>query len=255
LCPTRIRVIDMLQFIDLTRVRETETLSKNEASLKSHTSKGNFLRKTCFAVWAVGIVLLLSSCAKIYYSVDGKTIAQKHHRSVAIMPSFVSISRTGAHRKVALEVLERQEAVESLNFQQAIHTWMQKSKSEGKVTVEIQDIKETNEKLKSAGYPETLITDAKLCEILGVDGVILSNFELSKPFSTGEAIAIGFAMSNMAGYPMWLSTDEVRGAIAINDCANQKIIWSYQHNLEGDNPQTIVAKFMKKAGKKMPYVK
>ena len=248
----------MLQFSSLVSVRETETLLKNGASLKSHTSRGNFLRKTCFAVWAVGIVLLLSSCAKIFYTVDGKTIAQKHHRSVAVMPSFVSISRTGAHRKAALEVLERQEAVEALNFQQAIHVWMQKSKSEGKVTVEIQDIEETNAKLKNAGYPETLITDAKICEILGVDGIILSNFEMSKPFTTGEAIGLSIAMSVLSpnpGMAGMISNDEIRGTIAINDCANQKIIWSYQQKLEGDNPQAIVARFMKRAGKKIPYVK
>ena len=201
------------------------------------------------SAFALAVVLLSSSCAKTFYSVDGKSLAQKHHRSVAVMPSFVSIAPKGVYRKAVAEALERQEAVESLNFQQAIHAWMQKSKSEGKVGVEIQDIAVTNAKLKSAGYPETLLTDAKLCELLGVDGIIVSNFELSKPMSTSEVVAIGISTG------AWLPTDEVRATIAISDCANKKIIWSYQQKIDGDNWETITKKFIKKAGKKMPYVK
>ena len=203
-----------------------------------------------YLVVALAFILLLSSCAKTYYSVDSKTLAQKHHQSVAIMPSFVSIAATGVNRRAVAEVLEKQEAVEALNFQQAIHAWMQKSKSEGKVRVEIQDIETTNARLKNAGYPETLLTDEKLCEVLGVDGIIVSNFELSQPVSVGDAIALGVTVG------IWLSTNEVRGTIAISDCTNKRIIWTYQSSkMDGNDLRTIVNKFMKKAGKKMPYVK
>ena len=198
---------------------------------------------------ALAATLLFSSCAKIFYSVDSKTLAQKHHQSVAVMPSFVSINTKGANRKVASEVLERQEAVESLNFQQSIHTWLQKSKSEGKVAVAIQSIETTNAKLKSAGYPETLLSDAKICEVLGVDGIIVSNFELSKPYSTSEAIALGVITN------IWVDTDEIKATLGICDCANTKTIWSYEQKLSGNDPRMMVEKFMKKAGKKMPYIK
>jgi hypothetical protein len=200
---------------------------------------------------ALAFVLLSSSCAKTFYSVDGKTLAQKHHQSVAVIPSLVSISSKGGNRKAAAEALERQEAVESLNFQQAIYEWMLKSKSEGKITVAIQDIESTNAKLKSAGYPETLLSDAKICEILGVDGIIISNFELYKPFTESEAMYLALSTKEW-GY---LGSDEVNGTLGINDCANNKLIWSYQQKLKGYNPKTIVNGFMKKAGKKMPYVK
>jgi len=207
--------------------------------------------KSVSKISAIALVfaLLTSSCAKTFYSVDGKNLAQKHHRSVAVMPSFVSIAPTGANRKVVTEALEEQAAVESLNFQRAIHVWMQKSKSEGKITVEIQDIETTNSKLKSAGYPEVLLSDAKICEVLGVDGIVVSNFELSKPFTTGEAAALGVTMG------VWANTDEIKATLGISDCANTKIIWSYQQKLSGDNPRKMVDKFIEKAGKKMPYVK
>jgi hypothetical protein len=164
------------------------------------------------SAFALVSAVLLSSCAKTFYSVDGKSLAQKHHQSVAVMPSFVSIAQKGVYRKAVAEALETQETAEALNFQQAIHAWMQKSKSEGKVSVAIQDIETTNAKLKSAGYPETLLTDAKLCEILGVDGIIVSNFELYKPMTAQEALTLNIVTRTWAFY-----SDEVRGTIAISD--------------------------------------
>jgi hypothetical protein len=208
--------------------------------------------KSVFKISAVALafVLLLSSCAKTFYSVDGKTLAQKQHKSVAVMPSFVSIAPKGVHRKTVAEVLEKQEAIESLSFQLAIHSWMQKSKSEGKVAVEIQAIETTNAKLICAGYPETFLTDAKMCEILGVDGLIVSNFELYKPMTADEAMMLNITTRRWDAH-----SDEVRGTIAINDCANQKIIWSYQQKFNGNDLGAIAKQFMKKANKKMPYVK
>jgi hypothetical protein len=166
------------------------------------------------------------------------------------MPSFVSIAPKGVHRKTVAEMLEKQETIESLNFQLAIYSWMQKSKSEGKVSVEIQDIETTNAKLASAGYPEAFLTDEKLCEVLGVDGIIVSNFELSKPMTADQALVLNITTGAWAHY-----SEEVRGTIAISDCANKKIIWSYQQKFDGNDLGTIAKQFMKKAGKKMPYVK
>jgi len=204
------------------------------------------------SVIALTFALLASSCAKTFYSVDGKTLAQKHHKSVAVMPSLVSIPSKWANRKVVAEILEKQEEAESRNFQQAIYAWMQKAKSEGKVSVDIQDPEVTNTRLKNAGYPETLITDAQICEILGVDGLIVSNFELYKPFTETQAVAMAVATNQ---WGLMLLTDEVMGNMGIIDCANKKTIWTYSQKLDGNNPKLIVESFMKKAGKKMPYVK
>jgi len=205
--------------------------------------------KSIIKISAVALVLVLfsSSCAKTFYSVDSKALSQKH-RSVAIMPSIVAISSKGANRKVAAEVLERQEAVEAQSFQQAVNAWIQKRKSEGKVTVQIQDIEITNARLKDAGYPETLLTNAKICEILGVDAIIVSNFELSKPMTFEEAIALTIALGIV------FASDEVIGTIGISDCAENKLIWSYRHKISGYSPISVVEAFMKKASRKMPYV-
>ena len=51
---------------DNSRAMEPETIQKNGASPKSHTSRGNFLIKACFVVLLAGITLLfINSCTSI----------------------------------------------------------------------------------------------------------------------------------------------------------------------------------------------
>ena len=46
----------MKQYSNLSRVMEPETISKNGASSKSQTSRGNFLKKACFGLLTAGII-------------------------------------------------------------------------------------------------------------------------------------------------------------------------------------------------------
>ena len=128
---------------------------------------------------------------------------------------------------------------------------MLKRKMQGKITKEIQSLETTNAKLQRAGYPETPLTTAELCEVLDVDGVINSNFGLSKPMSEGAAIAVGLLVG------AWGASNEVRVTLSISDCANTKLIWNYEHKLSGSvgsTPARIVDDLMRKASKKMPYI-
>jgi len=192
-------------------------------------------------------VVLLSSCAKIFYSPDARTLANKQ-QTIAIIPSKISIA---ASRKVDAEAMKEQQKTESLNFQNEIYSWMLKRKMQGKITKEIQEIQTTNAKLKRAGYPENPLTTAELCEVLGVDGIMTSNFGLSKPMSDGAAIALGLLVG------AWGSTNEVRATLSISDCENKKLIWNYEHKLSGglgSSPSRIVDQLMRQASRKMPYV-
>jgi hypothetical protein len=192
-------------------------------------------------------VVLLSSCAKIFYSPDARTLANKQ-QTIAIIPSKISIA---ASRKVDAEAMKEQQKTESLNFQNEIYSWMLKRKMQGKITKEIQEIQTTNAKLKRAGYPENPLTTAELCEVLGVDGIMTSNFGLSKPMSDGAAVALGLLVG------AWGSTNEVRATLSISDCENKKLIWNYEHKLSGgvgSSPSRIVDQLMRQASRKMPYV-
>lgn len=164
------------------------------------------------------------------------------------MPPKVSIA---ASKKIDAESMKEQQKTESLNFQNEIYSWMLRRKSQGKITKELQDIQTTNAKLTNAGYPEKVFTTAELCEILGVDGILTSNFGMSKPMSNGAAITTLILIGGIG------STNEVRTTLSLHDCDNKKLIWNYEHKISGglgSSPSRIVNELMRKASKKMPYV-
>jgi hypothetical protein len=198
-------------------------------------------------VIGLALILISSSCAKIFYSPDARTLADKQ-QIIAIIPPAISIA---ANRKIEAEAIIEQQRTESVNFQNELYAWMLRRKMQGKINKEVQEIETTNALLQKAGYPETRMTTAELCEALGVDGIMSSNFGLSKPMSDGAAVALGVLVGT------WGSTNEVRATISISDCENKKLIWNYEHKLSGgvgSSPSRIVDQLMRKASRKMPYI-
>lgn len=191
--------------------------------------------------------MLFTSCAKIFYSPDAIDLAM-NHKTIAILPPSVSIA---ANKKVDAEAIKEQQRTESLNFQKEMYSWMLKRKMQGKILQEIQDLETTNAKLKNAGYPDKMFTSGEMCEILGVDGTLSSNYSLSKPMSQGAAIAVGVL------FGAWGATNEVTVDLDIKDCANNKLMWNYNHKFSGSigsSPARLVDELMRHASKKMPYV-
>ena len=192
-------------------------------------------------------MILFTSCAKIYYSPDSQSLS-KNHKIIAILPPTVSIAAT---RKTDAEAIKEQQKTESLNFQKEMYSWLLRRKMQGNLLPEILDIETTNAKLKKAGFPDTPLTPSEICKILEVDGLLGSNYALSKPMSDGAAVAL-YLLAGAAG-----STNQVRVSLNINDCNDKKLIWNYDHKLEGSigsKPSSLVNQLMRHASKKMPYM-
>lgn len=193
-------------------------------------------------------VFLLSSCADIFYSPDAIELANSH-TTIAILPPSVSIPAT---KKTDGEALKEQQKTESLNFQKEMYSWMLKRKMQGRIRQEILDIETTNAKLRKAGYPETPYSPSEMCEILGVEGVMGSNYVLPRPMSEGTEIALILLGRSSA------IINEVSISMNISDCSNKKLIWNYNHRAHGDvfsSPSALVNELMSKASRKMPYFK
>ncbi|MEX1013920.1 MAG: hypothetical protein WDZ80_02050 [Candidatus Paceibacterota bacterium] len=193
------------------------------------------------------ISFITTSCAKVYYSPDAEILAD-NQKIVAISPPVVSIS---ANKRVEAEAMIEQQRTESANFQNEIYSWMLRRKTQGRITQEFQEIGNTNIYLTRAGFPEKPLTSQEMCESLNVDGLLMSNFALSKPMSDGAAIALTF----LVGFGG--STNEVRTTLTIYDCTAQKMIWNYEHKYSGgigSSPSRLVDQLMKKASRKMPYI-
>ena len=193
------------------------------------------------------VAVLFSSCAKIFYSPDAYALAH-NQRVIAIIPPSVSIA---AKKNVGAEAMKEQQNTESINIQKEMYSWMLQRKMQGKISQEIQEVVTTNALLKKAGYPEKPLTTAELCEVLGVDGIMTSNFGLSKPMSDGAAIAEAILSDSRS------STNEVHASLSINDYKNNKLIWNYDYKSSGSlgsSTSKLVDDLMREASLKMPYM-
>jgi len=203
--------------------------------------------KRSFFLLVVFTAILAPRCAKVYSSPDAKSLAY-NHKLVAIAPPKVGIA---PGKKVDAEAIQEQQKVESVNFQNEMYSWLLKRKMQNRILVEIQDLSTTNAKLKKAGYYEDqTFTPLQICEILGVDGLITSNFSLSKPMSEGGALALGVLTG------VWASTNSTTVSLNIHDKTTNKLIWNYNHKYSGSmgsSPASLVDGLMREASKKMPY--
>ena len=189
---------------------------------------------------------LVQSCAKIFYSPDAITLA-KAHRTIAIVPPKVSIA---PRKNVDARAVFEQQRAESLNFQKEMYAWMLRRKMQGSISVDIQDVETTNARITTAGFNDGRIpTPLEMCNILGVDGILISNYSLSKPMSEGAAIALGVLVG------VWGATNEATVSLSIHDQSTNKMIWNFDHNLSSSlgTPARLVDALMRQASRKMPY--
>ena len=194
----------------------------------------------------IALTFLFQSCAKVFYTPDARYLASTH-KIIAIVPPRVSIA---ARRKVDGAALIEQQKTESINFQREMYSWMLKRKMQGTIFVDIQNVETTNAKLAAAGFQDgNLLTPTDLSKVLNVDGILTSNYALSKPTSEGAAIA----MAVLAGW--WVPTNEAVVSLSIHDSGSDKMIWNYDHKLSSSlsSPARLVDELMRQASRKMPY--
>jgi len=194
----------------------------------------------------VTTTFFISCGPKIYTDPQAENLAQSH-KSFAVIPPSVSIA---ASKKVEAEAIKEQQRTESVNFQKEMYSWLLKRKQQGRIQVNIQDVSTTVAILKKAGYYDgEVFTPIELAEILKVDGVLASNYSLSKPMSQGASIAVGVLLGGFG------ATNSTVIDLSLFDKSSGKMIWNYNHKAAGSftTPNALVDDLMRKASKKMPY--
>ena len=167
------------------------------------------------------VVCVLSSCATVYLAPNGQQIALNHQK-IAILKPQVKIT---ANKKVdAKAILENQKS-SSYEFQQEIYKWFLKKKIQNKFTVSVHDVAEPNVLLSD--YKVESLTNEELCKILNVDGIVSSNFSLTKPVSVAGAVAINLL------FGVYASTNQAVVSMSIKTCSDNSLIWKYDHKYEG----------------------
>ena len=194
------------------------------------------------------VLIFVSGCAKVYLSPNGKRLANEHN-VIAILPPNVVLKST---KGMDADVVKQQQRDESKVFQQEIYTYMLNRKTKGQMVINLQDVEETNVILNRNNLDISNMTTDEICQILEVDGVLSSQFGLSKPMSTGAAVALLF-LTGIGG-----NTNEVTVTMSLKDCSEKSLIWKYDHKYSGgvlSSPAQLVTSLMRNASKKMPYFK
>ena len=188
--------------------------------------------------------IFVSSCASIYLAPNGKSIANKHEIIAIVIPK-VSIK---ARKKDNAEAIKESQRTSAFEFQQEIYKYLLKRKTQGNMQVAIQDVDETNAILERSNIEN--LTTKEMCDLLGVDAIMTSNFGLEKPMSTGGAIALAVLTG------LYSSTNEVVVTLTIKNCDDKSLLWKYDHKYSGgigSSSSRLVEGLMKQASKKMPY--
>lgn len=193
------------------------------------------------------LCLLMSSCARVYYSPDSEKISKKH-KIIAVAIPKVSIP---PQKNVSSDDLMKMAEKEAESFQFEMVSWLLKRKNENKIHVNILDATTSYNLLKKAEMGQNYLTPLQQNEALNVDAVLTSNFKLTKPMSTGAAIATTI----LFGFG---STNQVVVNMELHDKATNKMIWNFSHSLSGglfNTSEQLVAEVMRIASKKLPYTK
>ena len=188
---------------------------------------------------------LLSSCATVYLAPNGQAIANKHE-TIAIIKPTIGIE---ARKKDNPASIKESQRTYANSFQQEIYKSLLKRKTKGQMIVNIQEVDETNSLLEKYDGDATKLSTQKMCDVLGVDAIVTSNFSLSKPMSNGAAIAFLFL-----GY--WGSTNAADVSMSLKNCDDKSLVWKYDHKYRGglgSSPGDLVDGLMRNASKKTPY--
>ena len=216
--------------------------------------------------------ILFQNCARVYYAADNisktaeaDSLAQNHHL-IAIAPPTVSIETS---EEIDIRALLFQQETLSRDFQKETYSWLLKRKKQGRITAKIQDIDTSNARLRRAGYNDgTPLSPDGICQILGVDGVITSNYLLDKPMSVGHVLEsglLGVAAEETlspglqgAGIRPLIhgSWPTLSVSISINDLKTKKMIWNADNTLSVGifSPEHIVNGLLCDKSRKMPYI-
>jgi len=193
--------------------------------------------------------VVLSSQKNIYESAKFDELAFEHH-TLAILPFLTNLDLDEELSKQELTELEEREGYA---VQNALETYFSKRRKKKKFLVDFQNAKDTKAILaqNDISYENIdVYTVKQLSEILGVDGIISGNIDLTILLSKG--IPTDFSLLD------YFSGDSNYGRIGIkiSDGDTGKLLWKYEKKINkksGKNTNDLIDKMMKQAARKFPY--
>ena len=218
------------------------------------------------------IILLISMwsldiLAQRDYEAPGAKAIVRTHKNFAIIP-FKFIITAKKPKKMTQEEFEKNtenaERDGRTSCQSAFAARILKKMSKGKIAAQLQPVARTNALLSRAEISQTnndveTYLPEELCEILGVDAVIIGSVESAKLLSTGLAIGLKVAskLVPFGGALGRISSGKSSADLALYDKEGQ-LLWNWgTRDLKtsdiGSNTDELIDYLMKRATKKFPY--
>ena len=192
----------------------------------------------------ISFLFFLGCGPKPYITPEGKVLA-KSHNIIAILPPNIFSDDT---KNSNPEFLEFGNNSESYLFQEEIYMSFLKRKAKEVADIEVQSIETTNSFLykKKEGLYQMNVDS--ICNILNVDALITSQFEIEPQTPLLFRILI---MLLEQGYVV--DDRDIEISLSIKDCAEGSIVWNYTDIGNGVSPSRVVKSLLTKATKRMPY--
>lgn len=196
----------------------------------------------------------LTACGpSIYMAQDFRAYVPKH-KTVAILPADVTMQlRPNQTRNTSAQQMQDMQERSGFDFQDRIYAWLLRRHNQQHYTVEFQDVRQTNSRLRESGIPLAELrshSPQELAKILGVDAVLTTSVRTSKPMSDGAAVAVGLLVG------AWGATNQANITVNIHESDAGKLLWKYDYVANGSvgsSTEGMVNMLMRNASKKFPY--
>lgn len=204
------------------------------------------------AFFLAGPVLAQSHFFK---NVDVDNIASTHEK-IGTLPFLAKVTLRPAQMEgLSPYQLDQLEKLEGESIQKAIFSWFQERENEGRLSVKVQDPDISNFKLAEAGITRenyASFSPSQLASILGVDAVVMGNFETNHPIAEITETFFTPVLGNGA------ETNLAVINLYIYNAEDGKLLMQYQNVIAGNKESVnvdLVQALMKKVSKRMVYIK
>lgn len=211
--------------------------------------------KTLLLICLLVTIVSYSQTREIYVHPSFDSYA-KDHKKLAILPFKAIVKlRPKQMEKMTPEQFAQLQKDEGLAVQSALMSYFLKRKSQHEFEVSFLDINTTNALLAKNRINNDNIdsfTPKELADLLGVDAIITGILSTDKPMSEGASLALGV----LVGF--YGSTNSGKCTININDGKSGELLWKYDKTLSrslGSDTNQIINTIMRKASRKIPYIR
>ncbi|HIF49062.1 MAG TPA: hypothetical protein EYQ68_04075 [Cytophagales bacterium] len=181
------------------------------------------------------------------YKIDGIDNMVQNHKNIAILPfKFKIIQKEKSRKKLTPKQLMNEEYSLSLGTTATLFRYLYSKPK--KLLVNVQPPNNTIRLLSQSGIDLSEIESVskkKLCEILGVDAIVIGTFINSRTIAKGlgSISLMGFSVENK---------NDIK--VEIFD-SRDKLLWRYSRKMSGNDVNAVIYESMGFIGKRFPYLK